>query len=125
VANLVREASAGLPRAAFSARPAKSTVSIVRKLRRESIRLSQMQDIAGCRLVASSIEEQDAVVQALPREHHDWSVHDRRTRPSYGYRAVHVVARGGGKPVESRCGPPPSTVGPNTARSSIESPVAT
>ena len=33
-----------------SGRPAKSTTSIVEKLRRETIRLSQMQDIAGCRL---------------------------------------------------------------------------
>ena len=33
-----------------TARLAKSTLSIVEKLRRESIRLSQMQDIAGCRV---------------------------------------------------------------------------
>ncbi|MDE2181227.1 MAG: hypothetical protein KGJ40_10350, partial [candidate division NC10 bacterium] len=30
-------------------RPAKSTSSLIEKLRRESIRLSQVQDIAGCR----------------------------------------------------------------------------
>ncbi|MBI2059522.1 MAG: hypothetical protein HYT87_07090 [Nitrospirae bacterium] len=29
-------------------RPAKSTTSIIEKLRRESIRLTQIQDIAGC-----------------------------------------------------------------------------
>jgi putative GTP pyrophosphokinase len=32
-------------------RPAKSTTSIADKLRRESIRLTQIQDIAGCRLI--------------------------------------------------------------------------
>jgi|HubBroStandDraft_6_1064221.scaffolds.fasta_scaffold404715_2 putative GTP pyrophosphokinase len=100
VADLVGKASADLPRSALSARPAKSTVSIIRKLQRESIRLSQMQDIAGCRLVVSTIDEQDAVVQALVREHPGWSVYDRRARPSYGYRAVHVVATVGGKPIE-------------------------
>ena len=35
-------------------RPAKSTVSLVEKLHRESIRLVQVQDIAGCR--SSSIQ---------------------------------------------------------------------
>ena len=34
-------------------RPAKSTSSIVDKLRRESIRLTQIQDIAGCRIEAT------------------------------------------------------------------------
>src|SRR5262245_9379183 len=34
-------------------RPAKSTNSLIEKLKRESIRLTQVQDIAGCRLVVS------------------------------------------------------------------------
>ena len=38
-------------------RLAKSTLSIVEKLRRESIRLSQMQDIAGCRVVVVDVVE--------------------------------------------------------------------
>ena len=36
-------------------RPAKSTTSIIEKLRRERIRLSQMQDIAGCRIITSTL----------------------------------------------------------------------
>ena len=36
-------------------RPAKSTTSIAEKLQRESIRLTQIQDIAGCRVVVSDI----------------------------------------------------------------------
>jgi putative GTP pyrophosphokinase len=39
-------------------RPAKSTTSISDKLSRESIRLTQIQDIAGCRLIASRIPQQ-------------------------------------------------------------------
>lgn len=35
-------------------RPAKSTISIVDKLRRETSRLSQVQDIAGCRIVVKN-----------------------------------------------------------------------
>lgn len=36
------------------ARPAKSTLSIIQKLKRESIRLSQMQDVAGVRVLAKT-----------------------------------------------------------------------
>src|SRR5436190_19232307 len=40
-------------------RPAKSTTSIADKLKRESIRLTQIQDIAGCRIIVADIAEQD------------------------------------------------------------------
>lgn len=72
-------------------RPAKSTSAIIDKLKRESIRLSQIQDIAGLRVVVGGIEAQDVLVtqvaEAFPRS----SVIDRRARPSHGYRAVHLV----------------------------------
>src|SRR3954451_14764163 len=42
------QAVLGVP---ITGRPAKSTASIIEKLNRESIRLSQIQDIAGCRVV--------------------------------------------------------------------------
>ena len=38
-------------------RAEKSTPSIVEKLRRESIRLTQIQDIAGCRLIVPDIAD--------------------------------------------------------------------
>jgi hypothetical protein len=50
-----------------TARPAKSTVSLAEKLCRESIRLSQIQDIAGCRVIVSDSLQQDRVVAALIR----------------------------------------------------------
>jgi putative GTP pyrophosphokinase len=81
-------------------RPAKSTVSIVDKLRRESLRLRQMQDIAGCRIVVGDVVRQDSVVGCLTKAFAETSVVDRRKTPSYGYRAVHVVVRQGGTPVE-------------------------
>ncbi|RJP31715.1 MAG: hypothetical protein C4547_15050 [Phycisphaerales bacterium] len=81
-------------------RPAKSTVSIMEKLRRESIRLSQMQDIAGCRVVVTDVMEQERVVASLGAAFPGASVIDRRDNPSYGYRAVHIIAEKSGKPIE-------------------------
>jgi putative GTP pyrophosphokinase len=72
-------------------RPAKSTTSISEKLRRESIRLTQIQDIAGCRLTVTDIAEQDSVVQSLSNLFEKTTIVDRRQRPSHGYRAVHVI----------------------------------
>ena len=72
-------------------RSPKSTTSIVEKLRRESIRLSQMQDIAGCRHVCRGIREQDDVVARAADLFAGTRVIDRRNRPSHGYRAVHLL----------------------------------
>lgn len=74
-------------------RPAKSTTSIAEKLRRESIRLSQIQDIAGCRLIVSDMVEQDRVVASLVELFPGSTIVDRREQPSHGYRAVHVIAK--------------------------------
>jgi len=81
-------------------RLAKSTPSVVDKLKRESIRLSQIQDIAGCRIVVTDVIEQEQVVETLAAAFHGASVRDRREEPSYGYRAVHIVAEMFGKPIE-------------------------
>jgi hypothetical protein len=81
-------------------RPAKSTTSIVEKLRRETIRLSQMQDIAGCRLVVPDVLAQDEVVERLKSALPKAVVVDRRKQASYGYRAVHVIATVRSKLVE-------------------------
>jgi ppGpp synthetase/RelA/SpoT-type nucleotidyltranferase len=83
-----------------SGRPAKSTTAIVEKLRRETIRLSQMQDIAGCRLVVPSVHDQDALVGQLRAAFVRATVVDRRESPSHGYRAVHVIVEDGERPVE-------------------------
>jgi putative GTP pyrophosphokinase len=81
-------------------RPAKSTPSIIEKLQRESIRLSQIQDIAGCRVVVANVIVQDLVVQALSGLFPDARVVDRRLNPSHGYRAVHVVVGADGRDIE-------------------------
>ena len=81
-------------------RRAKSTNSIVDKLRRQKTRLSRMQDIAGCRIVVEGLLQQDDLVKKLPTIFPSVTVMDRRANPSHGYRAVHVIVRVDGKRVE-------------------------
>jgi putative GTP pyrophosphokinase len=81
-------------------RPAKSTTSIIGKLQRESIRLSQIQDIAGCRLTVEDIDRQDYIVAKIASLFEQVSIIDRRELPSHGYRAVHLVINYTGKPIE-------------------------
>lgn len=89
--------SQGFP---VTGRPAKSTRSIVDKLNRESCRLSQVQDIAGCRVVVSDISAQTSAVEriagVLPRA----TIVDRREKSTHGYRAVHIVVRAFEIPIE-------------------------
>ena len=81
-------------------RPAKSTTSIVEKLRREKTRLSQMQDIAGCRIITTTLAQQDDAVARLAEIFDQFTVVDRRERPSHGYRAVHVILNQSNKLIE-------------------------
>lgn len=82
-----------------SGRPAKSTTAIVEKLNRGSMRLSQMQDIAGCRVIVADTLVQDAVVGQIATLFSS-TIMDRRQKPSHGYRAVHVVVRPRRRPIE-------------------------
>jgi hypothetical protein len=81
-------------------RPGKSTRSVVDKLQRENIRLSQMQDIAGCRVVVTDIAQQTRQVSAISRMFERVAIADRRAAPSNGYRAVHFIVRDWITPVE-------------------------
>ena len=81
-------------------RPAKSTTSIIDKLRRESIRLTQIQDVAGCRIIVADVAEQERVVMSLSAAFPTATVVDRRAKPSHGYRAVHIIVSVAAKLVE-------------------------
>lgn len=83
-----------------SGRPAKTNTMIIEKLRRQSIRLSQIQDIAGCRIVVPDLLTQDEAVERLKMLFDNIEVDDRRERPSHGYRAVHVIVKNSGKLIE-------------------------
>jgi hypothetical protein len=80
----------------------KNRETIVDKLRRETdMRLSRVQDIVGARVVrAMSLAGQDDVVAAIVAKFPESRVRDRRREPSFGYRAVHIVAKLDGIPVE-------------------------
>jgi putative GTP pyrophosphokinase len=81
-------------------RPAQSTAAITEKLKRESIRLTQMQDVSGCRLVVPDLRKQDVIVREIVDLFPRASIVDRRKRPSHGYRAVHIVVEIEDKAVE-------------------------
>jgi putative GTP pyrophosphokinase len=83
-----------------SGRPGKSNLSLIEKLRRESIRLTQVRDIAGCRVIVDNIGEQDGAVSSLVSLFTRTTVVDRRKFPSHGYRAVHVIAEVSGMQIE-------------------------
>jgi ppGpp synthetase/RelA/SpoT-type nucleotidyltranferase len=79
----------------------KTINTIIEKLRREKTRLAEMQDIAGLRVVLDiGIVEQSALVERIRERFDRAEIIDRREKPSHGYRAVHVVARVDGYPVE-------------------------
>ena len=87
----------------ITGRAAKTTSSIIQKLQREQtrhVRLSQVQDICGLRVVVASIDHQNEVVRRLLELFPESAVDDRRENPSHGYRAVHVIASPSGLPVE-------------------------
>lgn len=81
-------------------RLAKTTKSITEKLRREKIRLTQIQDIAGCRLIVPHITAQEEVVQSLSSLFEESTLVDRRKGTSHGYRAVHIIVKSLNKRVE-------------------------
>ncbi|MGQ3051373.1 MAG: hypothetical protein ACT6S0_06285 [Roseateles sp.] len=83
-----------------TARPAKSTRAIVAKLRREGTRLSTMQDIAGCRVVVPTRRSQRAHVELLVERFPAHKLIDRLSKPSHGYRALHLVIKLQGRWVE-------------------------
>lgn len=81
---------------------------IVQKLVRTKTRLTELQDIAGCRAVVEGREEQDRLVQrAVQVWHEDLAAKPRLNPRDYvtapretGYRAVHLIVVKHGLPVE-------------------------
>ena len=66
--------------------------TLIEKLTREKTRLSVVQDIAGLRIVEDiTLEEQDKLAQRVAGAFDRATIEDRRARPSFGYRAVHVI----------------------------------
>lgn len=83
---------------------AKTTLTTLEKLARNKSRLSSIEDLAGVRIVADiTLSEQDAIVARVCDLFGGVACCkpiDRRIDPRSGYRAVHVVAKLDGLPVE-------------------------
>jgi Region found in RelA / SpoT proteins len=74
----------------------KNTLTIREKLSRSTLRLSNIRDIIGCRVVVpNNIEVQDAVVRdiAMLIQSDRHKIIDRRVNSNNGYRAVHLELR--------------------------------
>ena len=74
----------------------KNTLTIREKLLRSTLRLSNIRDIIGCRVVVpDNIAVQDAVVRDIAKsiQSDRYKIIDRRVNSNNGYRAVHLELR--------------------------------
>ena len=91
----IRDRPEGLRSAQITRRNVKTIRSIVAKLRRQTTKLVQVQDLVGCRIVVPDVIDQDAWKRSLERLFPTAQVVDRRVAPQNGYRAVHLIVRDG------------------------------
>jgi Region found in RelA / SpoT proteins len=83
----------------------KTTGTLVDKLRRTHLSLKDIQDLAGARIVIDGGRlDQDRAVRRIVQAFRECPkppiVTDRREKPSYGYRAVHVIVYEDSMPME-------------------------
>lgn len=73
-------------------RPSKSTPSIIAKLKRQpTLKLTQIQDIAGLRILTFDRTTQKSLTAAIQIKFPTAKLFDRIKQPSFGYRATHLV----------------------------------
>ncbi len=84
-----------------AARP-KTFASIALKLRKLSIRLTQIEDIAGCRVVLPSLNDVYELVDIVSDLWPEAVIDDKNKRPNpgTGYRAIHIIVEEAGRKVE-------------------------
>jgi hypothetical protein len=103
----------------------KTTGTLVDKLRRTPhLPLGSIHDLAGARIVSDGGRwEQDQVVGRIMAAFGDYpkapQIIDRREKPSYSYRAVHVIVFEDSTPSRYRSGPSCRTLGRRSQRSSV------
>ena len=70
--------------------------TVAAKLRRRSeLRLSQMSDVLGCRIIVANRAEQVAATERLMSVYDVQVLDDKSNDPKFGYRAVHLDIRYG------------------------------
>ena len=81
-------------------RKRKTQQSIVEKLKRQpKLRLPQMQDIAGCRIVIEGGNQRAQNVNSVLEkafEQQQWQI-ESKDRDEYGYHAIHIIVKMGAK----------------------------
>jgi len=88
----------------YIAQRLKRKPQIVRKLNRLSVRLTQLQDIGGCRIIVQKNTDVDHLLDYLKKRVSDQKVftidritdYRERGRDDTGYRALHVILQRGG-----------------------------
>lgn len=92
----------------YMAQRLKRKPQIIRKLKRLSVRLTQLQDIGGCRIIVDSNKDVDSLLGYLNEKLSSQSVVNIKRATDYrlkgrddsGYRAVHLIFERAGKTLE-------------------------
>ena len=88
------------PGAEFASRTKRIETVAAKLQRRPDLTLSQVTDLAGCRIIVSDRAEQQAVVTRLLATYDVQQVDDKSDSPKFGYRAVHFDIRYRGQLME-------------------------
>lgn len=94
VTNLLQEKSFKVDKKSIVVKRLKRTPSIIKKLRRfNSMKLRNMQDIAGCRSILSSTKNVQKVKRELNKKR-EYRVRDHIKKPKPdGYRGIHLIGK--------------------------------
>ncbi|MCY4557502.1 MAG: RelA/SpoT domain-containing protein [Chloroflexi bacterium] len=98
--DLEAELRAFFPNAEAGSRTKRVETVAAKLQRRPDLPLSQVTDLAGCRIIVSGKAEQEAVVTRLLATYDVQQVDDKSDRPKFGYRAVHFDIRYRGQLME-------------------------
>ena len=94
------ELRALFPDAEVSSRTKRIETAAAKLRRRPELALSQVTDLAGCRIIAAGRAEQAAVVARLQQIYDVQQTDDKSDSPKSGYRAVHLDIRYRGRLME-------------------------
>ena len=98
--DLETELRALFPNAEVGSRTKRVETVAAKMERRADLTLSQVTDLAGCRIIVSSRADQQAVVARLLTTYDVQQVDDKSDSPKFGYRAVHFDIRYRGQLME-------------------------
>ena len=98
--SLADELCALSPNAEVSSRTKRIETTVAKLQRRPELALSQISDLAGCRIITAGRTEQAAVVARLRENYDVQQTDDKSNNPKSGYRAVHLDIRYHGRLVE-------------------------